>query len=190
MKKTLLLSALLGLGLLASAQQPATKDTSAAGSQAGALQSSTSAPLGQGRQTDRIHLSQRHLVYGQDNAIKFSVDGIADNQLIVKVVSENLCALRKGDKFGEYILTPKAEEGMVTVRVGYMDVFGAYLKVGNAELFIGAEERSEGCDAIPDGSAQRANSQATGAADSLSAGSPTVVIRRTTTTVEEATIVQ
>ncbi len=182
MKKILLLSVSLSLGLFATAQQPETKDVPKISGETKVTFSSASTPLGLGRQDDRIHLSQSHLVYGKDNAIQFSVDGIADNSLIVKVISENLCACRKGSKFGEYILTPKAESGSVTVRVGYMDVLGAYCNIGNVDLFIGICEHPEEGEGIP----------ANHPADSLSTDSPspnpTVIIRRTTTTIEETTV--
>ena len=89
--------------------------------------------------------------------IKFSVDKIQDKQLIVKVVSEDLCNFRKGENFGEYVFTPKAEKGTVTVRVGYMDVLGAYQNLGNVELYIGSQTRST--DARSNGNAERANTQ-------------------------------
>ena len=90
MKKVLFLSAVLGLSLIANAQQPATRDASRISGETKVTFTSSSAPLNQGQTNDRIHVSQRHLSYGQDNVIKFSVDKIQDKQLIVKVVSEEI----------------------------------------------------------------------------------------------------
>jgi len=191
MKKILFFSALLGLGFFAMAQQPSVKpatmkDASKISGQTKVTFSSSSAPLKQDQKNDRIKVSQRHLVYGQDNVVKFSVDNIQDKQLIVKVVSENLCAFRKGEKFGEYIFTPRAKEGVVTVRVGHMDVLGAYQNLGNIELFIGNRERPANGNVRPEGDAVRANTEAQRNSDNPS-DKKTVTNKRTTVTVEETT---
>jgi len=183
MKKVLFLSAVLGLSLIANAQQPATRDASRISGETKVTFSSSSAPLNQGQTNDRIHVSQRHLSYGQDNVIKFSVDKIQDKQLIVKVVSEDLCAFRKGEKFGEYIFTPKAKEGEVTVRIGYMDMLGAYQNLGNVQLFISNRERTANDNVRPEGEAERVTTQPQQRGNTPSATS--VTNRRTEVTVEE-----
>jgi hypothetical protein len=156
MKKILLLALTVSFGLMAMAQQPAAKKDVKVKGDTKVTFSSSSAPLQQER-NGRIHVSSYELKYGQDNVIKFSVDKIQDKQLIVKVVSEDLCSFRKGENFGEYVFTPKAEKGTVTVRVGYMDVLGAYQNLGNVELYIGSQTRAT--DARSNGNAERANTQ-------------------------------
>lgn len=133
MKKIFLVVMMIGMAFCAMAQQPQidvnTKVT----------YSTASGTSDKPNQNDKVHVSPEDLVLkpGVDNVIKFSVDGVKDNQLIVKVVSEDLCNGRKGEKFGEYILTPKADKGKVIVRVGAMDFMGAFVKHGEVEFTIG-----------------------------------------------------
>lgn len=100
---------------------------------------------------DRIKvLPHRQLVAGQGNVVKFSVENIRDNQLIVKPLSEEVCAFRRGEQAGEYVFTPKVASGTVVVRVGHMDMLGAYMNIGNVELTIVASEPAAS-DTVPDG---------------------------------------
>lgn len=190
MKKVLFLSALLGIGFIAMAQQPTTqsttnKDAFPISGETKVTFSSSSSPFKQDN-NDRIHISQRHLVYGQDNVIKFSVDKIQDKQLIVKVVSEENCAFRKGDKFGEYIFTPKAKEGEVVVRVGYMDMLGAYQNLGNVQLFIN-RERPANSNGRPESDAERAQTEPQRPTNTPS-NPNTVTNKRAHVTVEETVV--
>lgn len=91
--------------------------------------------------SSKIHITPEDMVLtpGKDNNVHFAVDGVSPNQIIVKVVSENLCKGRKGEQFGDYILTPTASEGEVVVRVGSMDFMGAFVRHGDVTLYIGSK---------------------------------------------------
>lgn len=91
--------------------------------------------------SSKIHITPEDMVLtpGKDNNVHFAVDGVSPNQIIVKVVSENLCKGRKGEQFGDYILTPTASEGEVVVRVGSMDFMGAFVCHGDVTLYIGSK---------------------------------------------------
>ncbi|MCQ2295626.1 MAG: hypothetical protein MJZ67_08225 [Bacteroidales bacterium] len=130
MKHTFILFLMLGICLGTFAQTPSTM---------GETKVTMAAPANTSNQNDKIHVepADMHLMPGQDNKVLFTVDGVKSNQLIVKVVSEDLCQGRKGSQFGEYILTPKANEGEVVVRIGQMDFLGAYQKIGEVTFTIG-----------------------------------------------------
>jgi len=194
MKKILLVSLMVGLGLCAMAQQPSVKPTATVkktqpvSGNTKVTFSSNSAPT-KDKKNDKIHVSPSHQIqYGKDNVVKISVDGIQDKQLIVKVVSEDLCACRKGETFGEYVFTPKAERGVVTVRVGHMDVLGAYQNLGNIELFIGDRQRPAEGNVRPEGEAERVNQEGQRGSQRPDPDKK-VTTKRTTTTVEETTVV-
>lgn len=101
--------------------------------------------------SSKIHITPEDMVLtpGQDNNVHFAVDGVSPNQIIVKVVSENLCKGRKGEQFGDYILTPTATEGEVLVRVGSMDFMGAFVRHGDVTLYIGAKTEKTASEAEP-----------------------------------------
>jgi len=187
MKKFLLFTLTASLGLFAMAQQPTVKAQGQVKGDTKVTFTSSSAPNKQDNK-DRIHISENVLKYGQENVIKFSVDKIQDKQLIVKVVSEDLCAFRKGEKFGEYVFTPKVQRGTVKVRVGYMDVLGAYQNLGNVELYIGVRERAEGDNARSEGQAERANTEAQRQTDNPSDNNRTVTTRRTEVITEQTVV--
>ncbi|MCQ2274281.1 MAG: hypothetical protein MJZ86_05755 [Bacteroidales bacterium] len=133
MKKVLFVAMMLGMGFCAMAQQPTVS---------GETKVTYSTESGMGKranQNEKIHCTPDTYMLkpGADNMVKFSVDGVRDNNLLVKVVTEDLCKGRKGEQFGEYIFTPTAKEGKVIVRVGAMDFMGAYLKYGEIEFTIG-----------------------------------------------------
>lgn len=141
MKKVLFIAMMLGMGLCAMAQQPTISG------EAKVTYSTESGMGAKPNHNEKIHVTPDTYMLkpGADNLVKFTVDGVKDNQILVKVVTEPLCNGRKGEQFGEYILTPKANEGKVVVRVGYMDFMGAFLKVGEVEFTIGeaAEAKAE-----------------------------------------------
>lgn len=178
---------MVSFGLCAMAQEPAKAETKVSGNTKVTF-SSNSAPM-KDKKNDRIHVTPNNVIqYGKDNVVKISVDKIQDKQLIVKVVSEDLCDFRKGSTFGEYVFTPKAREGEVTVRVGYMDVLGAYQNLGNIQLIIGGSQRPANGNVRPSGEAERVNSEPQRGGD-RPADNKTITSKRTTTTVEE-TVVQ
>lgn len=76
---------------------------------------------------------------GVENVVRIKLEKVGANNTILKVVNEELCDMRKGDELGTYYMTPKANEGTVTVRVGYMDFMGAYFKLADLEFAIVSE---------------------------------------------------
>lgn len=138
MKRFLLASLFVAFGLMAWAQDPSTIGQTK-------VTYSVSSGTDNNSQNDKIHTipASRYLKPGTDNVVQFSIDGVKDNQLLVKVSSESPCESRKGSKFGEYILTPKASEGTVVVRVGAMDFMGAFQKFGDIIFTIGEAPEEE-----------------------------------------------
>lgn len=128
---------MLALGFCAMAQQPQVN------AETKVTYSTLSAPVSSTNEKIHITPADAYLKPGVDNLVKFTVEGVKDNQTLVKVVTEDLCSGRKGEQFGEYILTPKAKEGKVVVRVGYMDFMGAFLKVGEVTFTIGEEPEAK-----------------------------------------------
>lgn len=133
--KKLFFAVMMFMGICAMAQQPQVDANTKV------TYSTLSAPVKSSSEKIHITPDDAYLKPGVDNLVKFTIDGVKDNQTLVKVVTEDLCKGRKGENFGEYILTPSAKEGKVVVRVGYMDFMGAFLKVGEVEFTIGEPER-------------------------------------------------
>ena len=76
---------------------------------------------------------------GVENVVRIKLEKVGANNTILKVVNEDVCAMRKGSELGTYYLTPKVKEGTVTVRVGYMDFMGAYFKLADIDFTISEE---------------------------------------------------
>ena len=68
--------------------------------------------------------------------MRIKIEKVGVNNMILKVVNEEACDMRKGSELGTYYMTPKVKEGTVTVRVGYMDFMGAYFKLADLEFEI------------------------------------------------------
>lgn len=131
MKKVFLVALMLGLGITAMAQQP-----TIAGS--GKIEA--------GKKDSRIKVLQPEnmvLKPGEENVIKISVDGIDSKQLIVKNTDDNIATSKRGDEFGSYIVTPIAKEGIVHLRIGYMDFMASYVHVGDLDFFIGDPAKAQ-----------------------------------------------
>lgn len=73
---------------------------------------------------------------GEENEVRIKIEKVGVNNMILKVVNEEACDMRKGSELGTYYMTPKVKEGTVTVRVGYMDFMGAYFKLADLEFEI------------------------------------------------------
>ena len=76
---------------------------------------------------------------GVENVVRLKLEKVGVNNMILKVVNEDVCAMRKGSELGTYYMTPKVKEGTVMVRVGYMDFMGAYFKLADLEFAISEE---------------------------------------------------
>ena len=76
---------------------------------------------------------------GVENTVRIKLEKVGVNNLILKVVNEDVCDMRKGGELGTYYMTPKVNEGTVSVRVGYMDFMGAYFKLADIEFKISEE---------------------------------------------------
>lgn len=131
MKQLLFFSILAFMGLCAMAQEPAISG------QTKVTYTTISSPT-KPEMDPRIHVTPDSLkiVAGVENKIQFTVDGVESKQLIVKVVTEDLCQMRKGEEFGQYYFTPKAKEGTIIIRVGAMDFMGAYMRIGDVQFAI------------------------------------------------------
>mgnify|MGYP003303086292 CR=1 FL=1 len=136
MKKLVLITLLICSAAVVMAQQPATQDSVD-------KTAPTKVAIPQSAQTNSaIHVLEPEnmvLKAGVENLVRITVDKVSVSNMILKVVNEDVCAMRKGDELGTYFFTPKAKEGVVTVRVGSMDFMGAYYKAGDIEFTISAE---------------------------------------------------
>lgn len=131
MKKLLIFSMFALMGFFSMAQEPVISGETK-------VTYSTMSNPSNNDMNSRIHVTPDSLVmvYGKENKIEFSVDGVQSKQLIVRVVTENLCQMRKGEEFGQYYFTPLAKEGIVKVRIGEMDFMGAYKRIGEIEFTL------------------------------------------------------
>ena len=73
---------------------------------------------------------------GVENTVRIKIEKVGINNMILKVVNEEACDMRKGAELGTYYFTPKVKEGKVTVRVGYMDFMGAYYKLADIDFTV------------------------------------------------------
>ena len=62
------------------------------------------------------------------------------NYLIIKPLNDSTCTLRHDRDAGVYIITPIIPEGVITLRVGYMDFLGAYKRVDEIDFTVVAEQ--------------------------------------------------
>ena len=62
------------------------------------------------------------------------------NYLIIKPLNDSTCTLRHDRDAGVYIITPVIPEGVITLRVGYMDFLGAYKRVDEIDFTVVAEQ--------------------------------------------------
>ena len=73
---------------------------------------------------------------GVENTVRVKLEKTGVNNMILKVVDENLCSMRKGQELGTYHFTPKVKEGTIVIRVGYMDFMGAYFKLADLTFTV------------------------------------------------------
>ncbi|MBQ6069602.1 MAG: hypothetical protein IJK84_08875 [Bacteroidales bacterium] len=152
MKKILFVISFLCLGGFVLAQEPVKQDTLV--QQPKVYEHTTYDTVYQVNPTARVAVPQKAqeqqgvtvlepetmvLKAGVENVVRVKLEKVGANNTILKVVNEDVCAMRKGGELGTYYLTPKVNEGTVTVRAGYMDFMGAYFKVADIDFTISAE---------------------------------------------------
>ena len=149
MKKLLFVISFLCLGLQVLAQEPITQDS--VKQQPRVYEHTTYDTLYQVPPTAQVAVPQKAheqqgitvlepeslvLKAGVENVVRIKLEKVGANNTILKVVNEDVCAMRKGGELGTYYMTPKVKEGTVTVRVGYMDFMGAYFKLADIDFTI------------------------------------------------------
>lgn len=149
MKKLLFVISFVCLGLQVLAQEPITQDS--VKQQPMVYEHTTYDTLYQVPPTAQVAVPQKaheqqgitvlepeSLVLKADveNVVRIKLEKVGANNTILKVVNEDVCAMRKGSELGTYYMTPKVKEGTVTVRVGYMDFMGAYFKLADIDFTI------------------------------------------------------
>ena len=138
MKYLILITIALGLSFSVMAQQPTTnsdttgheKQEMPTGKIAVPQKAEMSSPITVLAPEDMV------LKAGVENEVRIKIEKVGVNNMILKVVNEDVCDMRKGSELGTYYMTPKVKEGTVTVRVGYMDFMGAYFKLADLEFEI------------------------------------------------------
>lgn len=149
MKKLLFVISFVCLGLQVLAQEPITQDS--VKQQPRVYEHTTYDTLYQVPPTAQVAVPQKAheqqgitvlepeslvLKAGVENVVRIKLEKVGANNTILKVVNEDVCAMRKGSELGTYYMTPKVKEGTVTVRVGYMDFMGAYFKLADIDFTI------------------------------------------------------
>ena len=149
MKKLLLFVSIISLGTCALAQEPITQDS--VNKQPTVYEHTTYDTLYQVPPTAQVAVPQKAyeqqgitvlepesmvLKAGVENTVRIKLEKVGANNTILKVVNEDVCAMRKGSELGTYYMTPKVKEGTVTVRVGYMDFMGAYFKLADIDFIV------------------------------------------------------
>lgn len=149
MKKLLFVISFVCLGLQVLAQEPITQDS--VKQQPRVYEHTTYDTLYQVPPTAQVAVPQKAheqqgitvlepeslvLKAGVENVVRIKLEKVGANNTILKVVNEDVCAMRKGGELGTYYMTPKVKEGTVTVRVGYMDFMGAYFKLADIDFTI------------------------------------------------------
>lgn len=149
MKKLLFVISFVCLGLQVLAQEPITQDS--VKQQPMVYEHTTYDTLYQVPPTAKVAVPQKAheqqgitvlepeslvLKAGVENVVRIKLEKVGANNTILKVVNEDVCAMRKGSELGTYYMTPKVKEGTVTVRVGYMDFMGAYFKLADIDFTI------------------------------------------------------
>lgn len=138
MKHLILVIITLGLSFTAMAQQPTT-NSDTTGHEKQEMPSGKIAVPQKAEQSSPITvLAPESMVLkaGEENEVRIRIEKVGVNNMILKVVNEESCDMRKGSELGTYYMTPKVNEGTVTVRVGYMDFMGAYFKLADLEFEI------------------------------------------------------
>ena len=153
MKKILFVISFICLGMQAFAQEPVTQDS--VNQQPIIYEHTTYDTLYQVPPTAQVAVPEQSkdqqaitvlepenmvLKAGVENTVRIKLEKVGVNNLILKVVNEDVCDMRKGGELGTYYMTPKVNEGTVSVRVGYMDFMGAYFKLADIEFKISEEE--------------------------------------------------
>ena len=152
MKKILFVISFICLGMRAFAQEPVTQDS--VNQQPIIYEHTTYDTLYQVPPTAQVAVPEQSkdqqaitvlepenmvLKAGVENTVRIKLEKVGVNNLILKVVNEDVCDMRKGGELGTYYMTPKVNEGTVSVRVGYMDFMGAYFKLADIEFKISEE---------------------------------------------------
>ena len=152
MKKILFVISFICLGMQAFAQEPVTQDS--VNQQPIIYEHTTYDTLYQVPPTAQVAVPEQSkdqqaitvlepenmvLKAGVENTVRIKLEKVGVNNLILKVVNEDVCDMRKGGELGTYYMTPKVNEGTVSVRVGYMDFLGAYFKLADIEFKISEE---------------------------------------------------
>ena len=133
MKKIVFVMLMLAASIAAMAQQPT-------------IEVAASGKITADKQDSRIkvvHPINMALEPNAENQVKIDVDGVDPKQLIVKTVNDSVATSKRGAEFGDYIITPKIDQGIVKVRVGIMDFLGAYKHIGDIEFTVGMPEGTE-----------------------------------------------
>jgi len=140
MKKLVFVFLMIGLSVSAMAQQPTTSDTT--GHEKSEVPTGMVAMPQASQNVSAVTVLEPEsmvLKYGVENTVKVKIEKTKVQNMILKVVNEEACSMRKGSELGTYYLTPKVKEGKVMVRVGEMDFMGAYYKIADLEFTIGEE---------------------------------------------------
>lgn len=132
MKKLLFLFVFASLSAWAFAQQPETTTAKSQTTQSKTDQSESPVTI--------LEPASKTLVYNVENTVKVSIKGVNANYLIIKPLDDSTCTLRHDRDAGVYIITPVIPEGVITLRVGYMDFLGAYKRVDEIDFTVVAEQ--------------------------------------------------
>ena len=138
MKHLILITIVLGLSFSVMAQQPTT-NSDTTGHEKQEMPVGKIAVPQKAEQSSPITVlapETMELKAGEENEVRIKIEKVGVNNMILKVVNEDACDMRKGSELGTYYMTPKVKEGTVTVRVGYMDFMGAYFKLADLEFEI------------------------------------------------------
>ncbi|MBR3413758.1 MAG: hypothetical protein IKG81_13840 [Bacteroidales bacterium] len=138
MKHLILVIITLGLSFAAMAQQPATNSDTTGHEKQEMPTGKIAVPQKAEQSSPITVLAPETMVLkaGEENEVRIKIEKVGVNNMILKVVNEDACDMRKGSELGTYYMTPKVKEGTVTVRVGYMDFMGAYFKLADLEFEI------------------------------------------------------
>jgi hypothetical protein len=134
MKKLILIISIVCLGYQAWAQEPKTVDSLYQ------VQPTSQVAIPQQAQNTQgvtvLEPENMVLKAGVENKVIVKLEKTGVNNMILKVVDEELCSMRKGQELGTYYFTPKVKEGNVMIRVGYMDFMGAYFKLADLTFTV------------------------------------------------------
>lgn len=138
MKYLVFVLLVLGLTKTAMAQQPTTADTTGQEEHVMTVEKNKALSQKTEQQSAVTVIEPESMVLkaGVENEVRLQVKGVSVGNMILKVVNEESCNMRKGGEAGAYYFTPKVEEGVVIVRVGAMDFMGAFYKLADIEFKI------------------------------------------------------